>query len=542
MSNRIRQAQRTLDVVRQAVGQSVENGAEVRYSSGVVLESSGYYCSAYLNASDYASDYIRLTSGQFVSSGDYVLVAELGVDSWVEQILPHSMYSKMVIDAESSRIGLGGSGDSDDWDFGTAGWALLSGGPGSSAYWGLITGGGGGSGLGDHDHSADSTEGGERLAPVDFIVPISASPFQTEDGNLKWDTTYKVLTIGDGTSKRLIGLLSDVAPSTQAFGDSADAGTSAFSSRRDHKHAMPADPTTGSMDGNARVAVEKNGTVVGTRRAINFIEGSNITLTVADDSGSEEVDVTIASSGGGGVSDGDKGDVVVSGSGTVWTVEDDSHTHTSSTVTPAGIGAATSGHNHDGAYEAAGAVATHAGLSDPHTGYQKESEKGVANGYPELDSGGEIPWAQVPLEMVKVESNETNTTTSATDSSIAFDVAANEILNIVIYGWYNRGPGTNSATSVQIKLSGPQSAGQRGQISWTTTNTDWNVEDANSFDTNFPAAGMIANNGNSARFFRLDARISNGGTAQTITMQFKRTGGSAGDQVAIVAGTSAIAY
>ena len=50
---------------------------------------------------------------------------------------------------------------------------------------------------------------------------------------------------------------------------------------------------------NARVAVNKNsGATVGTRRRINFIEGSGITLTVADDSTNEEVDVTIASTGG----------------------------------------------------------------------------------------------------------------------------------------------------------------------------------------------------------------------------------------------------
>lgn len=51
---------------------------------------------------------------------------------------------------------------------------------------------------------------------------------------------------------------------------------------------------------NSRVAVKKAGTTIGTRRAVNFIEGSNVTITVADDSGNEEVDVTIASSGGGG--------------------------------------------------------------------------------------------------------------------------------------------------------------------------------------------------------------------------------------------------
>lgn len=47
-----------------------------------------------------------------------------------------------------------------------------------------------------------------------------------------------------------------------------------------------------------RIDVKKAGTLVGTRPAINLIEGSNVTLTVADDSAGNEVDVTIAASGG----------------------------------------------------------------------------------------------------------------------------------------------------------------------------------------------------------------------------------------------------
>ena len=59
------------------------------------------------------------------------------------------------------------------------------------------------------------------------------------------------------------------------------------------------DPITGSLEANARVKVRSNGTDVGTRRAINFIAGSNITLNIVDDVTNEEVDVTIASTGGG---------------------------------------------------------------------------------------------------------------------------------------------------------------------------------------------------------------------------------------------------
>lgn len=55
------------------------------------------------------------------------------------------------------------------------------------------------------------------------------------------------------------------------------------------------------LDATARVGVSKNSAAeVGFRRTINFIEGANITLTIADDVGGEEVDVTIASSGGSG--------------------------------------------------------------------------------------------------------------------------------------------------------------------------------------------------------------------------------------------------
>lgn len=60
------------------------------------------------------------------------------------------------------------------------------------------------------------------------------------------------------------------------------------------------DPLTGNLDATARVAVSKAGTVIGTRRRINFIEGSNVTLTIADDSANEDVDVTINSTAAGG--------------------------------------------------------------------------------------------------------------------------------------------------------------------------------------------------------------------------------------------------
>lgn len=53
------------------------------------------------------------------------------------------------------------------------------------------------------------------------------------------------------------------------------------------------DALSGNSNANARVAVRKAGSLVGTRRGLNFIEGENVELTVSDNSGSERVDVTV---------------------------------------------------------------------------------------------------------------------------------------------------------------------------------------------------------------------------------------------------------
>lgn len=48
--------------------------------------------------------------------------------------------------------------------------------------------------------------------------------------------------------------------------------------------------------GNTLTIRKNSGADVGTRGRVNFIEGAGATLTVADDAGSSEVDVTIATS------------------------------------------------------------------------------------------------------------------------------------------------------------------------------------------------------------------------------------------------------
>jgi hypothetical protein len=62
--------------------------------------------------------------------------------------------------------------------------------------------------------------------------------------------------------------------------------------------------------------------------------------------------------------------------------------HVGSTSNPHSVTAAQVGADPTGT--ASAAVATHVGLSDPHTQYQKESEKGAASGYASLNSGTRV--------------------------------------------------------------------------------------------------------------------------------------------------------
>lgn len=59
-----------------------------------------------------------------------------------------------------------------------------------------------------------------------------------------------------------------------------------------------------STNSNSGITVRKNsGANVGTRPRLNLIEGTNVTMTIADDSGGNEIDITINSSGTGGSAD-----------------------------------------------------------------------------------------------------------------------------------------------------------------------------------------------------------------------------------------------
>lgn len=64
-----------------------------------------------------------------------------------------------------------------------------------------------------------------------------------------------------------------------------------------------------------RTIIRKAGTIIGGRRSINFIEGSNVTLTVTDNSGTDSVDVTITAAGGSGSPGGASGEIQYNNAG-----------------------------------------------------------------------------------------------------------------------------------------------------------------------------------------------------------------------------------
>ncbi len=65
------------------------------------------------------------------------------------------------------------------------------------------------------------------------------------------------------------------------LGESLSEGSASSFSRSDHTHKL-------------LTRVAKAGTTVGTRKRLNFIDGTGASITVSDDAGNDEVDVTIA--------------------------------------------------------------------------------------------------------------------------------------------------------------------------------------------------------------------------------------------------------
>lgn len=105
---------------------------------------------------------------------------------------------------------------------------------------------------------------------------------------------------GDLSANRTFTVAS--TPALQTTGAAVDVAASAPGIAGYILKLTDATHATWQAEAAASMTIKKAGTLVGTRGSMNLIEGSNVTITATDNSGADRVDVTIASSGGGGSS------------------------------------------------------------------------------------------------------------------------------------------------------------------------------------------------------------------------------------------------
>lgn len=169
-------------------------------------------------------------------------------------------------------------------------------------------------------HSRQQTEHGIHT-PIAFIYAdeiarVAAGGFEDNDLNKvakqeDTDTFWCLDTVspptwipfgGGGTS-------TDELVKTTAADDTANYLGSKFQDSAGIEWTISANPNQ-QMIANIvpnstaqQIEVAKGGSLIGTRKQINLIEGSNVTLTVTDNPGTDAVDITVASTGGGGGTD-----------------------------------------------------------------------------------------------------------------------------------------------------------------------------------------------------------------------------------------------
>lgn len=123
-------------------------------------------------------------------------------------------------------------------------------------------------------------------------------------------------------------------------------------------------------------------------------------------------------------------------------------TRDSELTTHAGVAAAHHAKYTDGEADVrvTAGIATHAGAADPHTVYQKESEKGNANGYASLDGAGTIPDTEIPSGIAR-----DSEITSAISTHAGVAAAHHTNANDPVVGEKAALPGTSGTPGVANK-------------------------------------------------------------------------------------------
>lgn len=138
-----------------------------------------------------------------------------------------------------------------------------------------------------------------------LVLPNASTPAQTASGSLVWNSASSLLTVGDGTARKTLvdidstQTLSNktiVVSPTITLGNHLSGSLTLTNLAGGTLSATLADNVT-----NQKVQVSRNGSAaIGTRKRINFNEGTNVTIVVSDDPTNDCVNVSVTSSGGGG--------------------------------------------------------------------------------------------------------------------------------------------------------------------------------------------------------------------------------------------------